>query len=231
MYPRQRAAGRHLQFLDTKMPIFDKSDLAIILTHGLDHEAAIAYLEKIKWRLAQEILRCISECPPQHLAHLACGTQPLGVSFSANNTDFKVIFMNDGLGGLYDPWDRRALDHVNLPELTSLSESGDAAEVVEMAVEIADISQYQRARLEAFSDLGTFNESPNVGYLELLMFNPRVTERLRAQVLERMSSEYLPQLAESLPEIYLTLQERLDDDRCEQERRAALNKRGTTPRE
>lgn len=200
------------------MSLFTKSQLITILNTDVEHEHAGAFLEPIKTRMTQEVLRCVSDCPEAHLARLACGTQPLGVAFDTNLRDFKVIFTSDWENGLDDPWYPRALDQMHLPPVPSLGRSGRGSEVVSIAAKIGDISRRQR---ESLSKLMAFDERQHENALELMMLNPRVTEGLRVLVLEGINNKYFAELAECPAQIYDAWQGCISDQIWENERRAA----------
>jgi hypothetical protein len=200
------------------MSLFTKTDLAKILKTGVEHDTVTRYLEEIKNQMAGEILRCVVNCREPYLARLACGTQPLGVAFDANHKDFKIIFLYDDEAGLRDPWYPRALEEVTLPLIPALGESGTRSEVVEIAARIAGINRSQLERLTKQLQLDDF---PHESALEMLLLNPRVTEALRIQVLDRIADKYVPQLIDCPADIFGALQGRLSDQVWEDERRAA----------
>ena len=218
MYSQQFVARPDHNFLDTDMPLFNKSQLTTILNTNADHEDASVFLEPIKTRMTQEILRCVNDCPEAHLARLACGTQPLGVAFDTNLRDFKIIFTEGWENGLADPWYHRALDKMLLPTVPPLGESGRGSAPVAIASKIAGISRRQRERL---TDLVKFDEHPHENELELLMLNPRVTEGVRALVLDGINCKYAAQLTDCPAEIYDAWQGCISDQVWENEHRAA----------
>src|ERR1700712_2459325 len=117
------------------MPLFQKSQLSVILNSSDESHADSGFLEKIKNRMADEMIRCVIHCPEQHLARLACGTQPMGIAFDANLLDFKIIFTHDDEHGLPDPWHPKALDEIGLPSFPPLGETGTASGAVDVAAE------------------------------------------------------------------------------------------------
>ncbi len=200
------------------MPLFIKSQLLTILSTDLEHDGASVFLEAIRTRMTQEVLRCVTDCPEAHLARLACGTQPLGVAFDTNLRDFKVIFTSDWENGLDDPWYPRALERMDLPPVPPLGQSGRSSEVVSIVAKIAEIS---RRQLESLTNLLNGDEHEHEKALELMMLNPRVTEGVRRHVLEGINGKYLEQLTDCPAEIYYAWQGCISDEVWENERRAA----------
>ena len=214
--------GQPLIEINMSQPLFNKSVLAMVLKTSVEEQPAIDLMVEINMAIARELLRCVMWCPEEYLARLACGSQPLGVAFERDLSDFKIIFLGGLDQGLEDPWHSELMDEFELPPFPSLSQDRLGSEVFDTVATIAGISPRQRERLSQhvwLDDEATFENM-----VEMLMLNPRVTEGLRVKVMEVISVTYVHQLNDCPEQVYLTLQDRVGDQVWEQERRAARAK-------
>lgn len=171
-----------------------------------------ALLKRIKTHLVSELTRCVRECPPAHLAHLALGKQELGVSIRSDNLTFSIRFVRDLYVGMADPFEPRARIEYLLPDIPAVAHAPEAPDFIEEMV--------QRAKLgEAEWDKISRRTMSDPKRLAALMRNELIVDEVRNRVRATFENHYLPLLDDEPEAILCWTCERLKDKAWLDERR------------
>lgn len=170
-----------------------------------------ALLQRIKTHLVSELARCVRECPPAHLAHLALGSQELGVAIRADNSSFSVRFVRDLEVGMSDPFEPRACIEYLLPAIPAVAPAPEAPdfieEMVQLAIGDAEWGKISRRTMSAPKRLAS------------LMRNELVADHVRNRVQATFENHYIPLLDDEPEAILCWTCERLKDKAWLDERR------------
>ncbi|MFG6488617.1 hypothetical protein ACG04R_18160 [Roseateles sp. BYS78W] len=171
-----------------------------------------ALLKRIKTHLVFELARCVRECPPAHLAHLALGSQELGVSIRSDNLTFSVRFVRDLDVGMADPFEPRARIEYLLPDIPAVANAPGTPDFAEEMAHMAGLSEAEWIKIL----LRTMSAPKR---LAALMRDPLIVDEVRNRVQATFENHYLPLLDDEPEAILCWTCERLKDKAWLDERR------------
>lgn len=184
---------------------FSQSELAELRALGQDanEDRWQAMFSKILDKVHSELRRCVDQCPPAHLAHLAFGSQELGVYVPRDGSWFAIRFQRDFERGLSDPWAPRVRTEFLLPDIPPVE---DDKGVWELVTEMGRLSCLSDARVNKLM----FSDMPAESVLRRMTCTEEAVAELRRRIWKKIESSYLSTLGDVPEAVHYYMTERLD---------------------
>lgn len=199
--------------MNHSQPLFSQSEILKLPEIAEAGGAPVqALLDRIKEHLVTEIGRCVQHCPPKHLAHLALGSQQLGVVIRKDCSSFSVRFVRDLDKGMSDPFEPRARSEFLLSDIPAIASADDAWDLIEEMANLAGLNKFEWEKLL----LRTMRIETR---LAKLMSNAHVLDEVRRRVSAEFESSFLPTLHDVPDFILCSTCDRLLDEAWFKERR------------
>lgn len=184
---------------------FSQSELAELRALSPDANADRwqAMFGKILDKVHAELRRCVEECPPAHLAHLAFGSQQLGVYVPKDGSWFAIRFQRDFFLGLSDPWAPRARTQFLLPDVPPVA---DDSGVWTLVAEMGRLSCLSDAQVDKLM----ISEMSAETVLRRMACKEEAITELRRRIWKGFESSYLSTLDDVPEAVHYYMTERLE---------------------
>jgi hypothetical protein len=139
---------------------------------------------KILDKVHSELRRCVDECPTAHLAHLAFGSQQLGVYVPRDGTWFAIRFQRDVYRGLSDPWAPRVRTEFLLPDIPAVEDDNGVWKLVAEMGRLSCLSDAQVDKLMT-------SEISAETVLRRMACKGEAVVELRRRIWKKIESSYL----------------------------------------